>query len=200
MKLLGALLLLISLTACQSQNPYVADGKPLPPPPAAVAHHVDRSAYPATPLDFARYRSWRWQQLPAATSWASSEEIQQAVSNALDQRDLRPQQSDAASDLLIKAELRQEQRLRQVVDDYGSYYGRGYYGPGHYGDRYGMWGSAPIVRTYREDVLVVRIEFYDSTTGQLVWSTSAESLADKDQRSQTLHQAVKLALDDYPPY
>ncbi|HZX18722.1 MAG TPA: DUF4136 domain-containing protein, partial [Pseudomonas sp.] len=33
MKRLGALLLLATLTACQSQNPYVADSKPLPPAP-----------------------------------------------------------------------------------------------------------------------------------------------------------------------
>jgi hypothetical protein len=199
MKPLGALLLLLSLTACQSPNPYVADGKPLPPAPAAAAHHIDRSAYPAKPRDFARYRTWRWQQLPAATSWASSEEIQQALSNALDQRGLRPQQNDAASDLLVRAELRQEQRLRQVADHYGSYYERGYYDRGYYGDHYGMWGSTPTVRSYRENVLVVRIELYDKRDGQLVWSSSAETLANKDQRSQTLQQAVKLALDDYPP-
>ena len=113
MKRLGALLLLTSLAACQSQNPYIADSKPMPPAPAHSPQQLDRSAYPATPRDYARYRTWSWQQLPAGSAWASSEQVQEALSNALDQRGLRPHRVGKTSDLKVSAD-RNVQRLRQV--------------------------------------------------------------------------------------
>ena len=196
MKQLGALLLLSSLTACQSQNPYVADSKPLPPAPAQASQHLDLSAYPAKPRDFGRYRAWSWQRLPAGTAWASSEQVQEALSNALDQRGLRPHRAGKTSDLKVSAELRLEQRLRQVTEHYGSQYGHSRYGNG-----YGMWGSAPLVRSYTEEVMVVRIELYDGQDGQPVWSASAEALSSGSQseRAAALRNAVQQALAAYPP-
>ncbi|MCU1719377.1 DUF4136 domain-containing protein [Pseudomonas sp. 5P_3.1_Bac2] len=199
--LLGALALLLS--ACQSPNPYVASGAPIPPTPAHVAEHIDRSAYPAPARDFAQYRNWRWQRLPSATTWASSAEIQLALSNALDQRGLRPQQSDAASDLQISVVLSQEQRLRQVYEDYSGYgYSRPYaWGHGYYGNGYSGWGGPRWggVRSYAEQVLVVQLDFYDGHDGQLLWSSRSEVAATKQQRSQALQSALQQALADYPP-
>ncbi|MDP2747334.1 DUF4136 domain-containing protein [Pseudomonas sp.] len=196
MKRLGALLLLTSLTACQSQNPYIADSKPLPPAPAHSPQQLDRSAYPAAPRDFARYRTWSWQQLPAGSAWASSEQVQEALSNALDQRGLRPHRAGKTSDLKVSAELRLEQRLRQVTERYGSHYGHS-----RYGDNYGMWGSAPLVRSYTEEVMVVRIELFDGQDGQPIWSGHAEALSSGSQseRAAALRNAVQQALAAYPP-
>jgi hypothetical protein len=196
MKRLGALLLLATLTACQSQNPYVADSKPLPPAPAHSPQQLDRSAYPAAPRDYGRYRTWSWQQLPAGTAWASSEQVQEALSNALDQRGLRPHRAGESSDLRVSAELRLEQRIRQVTENYGSYYGHS-----RYGDGYGLWGSAPLVRSYTEEVVVAYIELFDSQDGQPIWSASAETLSSGSQseRAAALRNAVQQALAAYPP-
>ena len=196
MKQLWVLLILASLTACQSQNPYVADSKPLPPAPAHSPQQLDRSAYPAAPRDYGRYRTWSWQRLPAGTAWASSEQVQEALSNALDQRGLRPYRAGAAADLRVSAELRLEQRIRQVSEHYGSQYGHS-----RYGNEYGMWGSAPLVRSYTEEVMVVRIELFDGQDGQPIWSASAETLSSgsQSQRAAALRNAVQQALAAYPP-
>ena len=196
MKQLWILLLLAALAACQSHNPYVADSKPLPPAPAHSPQQLDRSAYPAAPRDFARYRTWSWQQLPAGSAWASSEQVQEALSNALDQRGLRPHRTGKTSDLKVSAELRLEQRLRQVTEHYGSHYGHS-----RYGNDYGMWGSAPLVRSYTEEVMVVRIELFDGQDGQPIWSASAETLSSGSQseRAAALRNAVQQALAAYPP-
>jgi hypothetical protein len=197
MRQLGTLLLLATLAACQSQNPYVADSAPLPPAPAHVPGQLDPSAYPAAPRDYGRYRTWSWRQLPAGSAWASSEQVQQALSNALDQRGLRPQRAGIEADLQVSAELYLQQPIRQVSEPYGGHYGHGYYG-----DRYDMWGSAPRVRSYREEVIVVRINLFDGLDGQPVWSTSAETLAGGNQgeRAAALRNALQQALASYPPH
>ena len=196
MQRLGLLLLLGGLTACQSPNPYTATSTPLPPAPVQAAQQLDLSAYPAPPRDYARYRTWSWQQLPAGSAWASSEQVQEALSNALDQRGLRPQRGAARSDLQVRAELRLEQRIRQVTEHYGSHYGHS-----RYGDEYGLWGSAPLVRSYTEEVIVVHIELFDSQDGQALWSASAETLSSGNQseRLAALRSAVQQALAAYPP-
>jgi hypothetical protein len=196
MKALSLLLLLPALLACQSQNPYTAESSPLPPAPPHAAQKFDRSAYPAAPRDYARYRSWSWLQQPAGSAWASAEQVQEALSNALDQRGLRPAQAGTTGDLKVSTELHQEARQRQVVDHHGSYYGHGRYGHGA-----GLWGSAPLVRSYTEEVIVVNIELIDSRDGQRVWRGSAEALArdSQHQRLEAVRSALERALADYPP-
>ncbi|WP_339081235.1 DUF4136 domain-containing protein [Pseudomonas sp. TMP9] len=196
MKLLSLLLLLPALLACQSQNPYTATSNPLPPAPAQAAQQLDHSAYPAAPRDYGRYRTWSWQRLPTGTAWASAEQVQEALSNALDQRGLRPHRAGVASDLTVTAELRQEQRVRQVQDTYG-----GGYGNNRYGDQYGMWGSTPVVHSYTEEVMVLRIELFDGQDGQPVWSTRAETLigGSQSERADALRNAMQKALAAYPP-
>ncbi|KEZ74744.1 hypothetical protein C5I_0105105, partial [Pseudomonas syringae pv. syringae FF5] len=62
---------LLGISACQSDNPYVASSLPMPPAPAQAAKTLDMSAYPAPPRDYGRYRSWGWLngQLPPGTAW-----------------------------------------------------------------------------------------------------------------------------------
>ncbi len=196
MKALSLLLLLPALLACQSQNPYTAESNPLPPAPPQAAQYLDLSAYPAAPRDYGRYRSWSWRQQPTSSAWISAEQVQEALSNALDQRGLRPARTGATGDLKVSAELRQETRQRQVVDHYGSYYGHDRYGHG-----VGLWGSTPLVRSYTEEVIVVHIELIDSRDGQRVWQGNAEALAGTRQheRAEALRSALQHALADYPP-
>ena len=203
----GLIVLSLGLGACQSPNPYTATSLPMPGAPAHAANAVDLSAYPAPPRDYGRYQSWGWLKgrLPAGTAWADSAQIADAVSNALDQRGLRPAQPNQAPDLWVSADLHTEKRLRQVQDDYG--YGAGYggvYGDryGRYGNQYGMYNTVPIVRTYEVEVMVVRLSLYDGKTGQPVWSSSAEtsSKGSLSEREKALRESLNTATQAYPPH
>lgn len=194
---LAVLVLTLGLTACQSENPYVASSSPLPPAPPQAASTLDMSAYPAAPRDYGRYRNWSWLngQLPAGSTWADSAQIAEAVGNGLDQRGLRPAQNRQTADLRVSADLHPEIRLRQVRDDYyDPYYGG-------YRNGYGGYATVPVVRTYQEQVIVVRISLFDGRSGQPVWSSSAETAAggDQAQRAKALREAVQRALATYPP-
>ena len=193
-------LLCLGLAACQSPNPYVASSNPLPPAPPQAAQTFDASAYPAAPRDYGRYRNWAWvnDQLPAGSNLADPAQIAEAVSNGLDQRGLRPARS-GVPDLRVAADLRIERRLQQVTDDYGTGYGPGYGPRGPYG--YGPYGPPPVTRTYEVQVLVIRIQLYDGTSGQPLWSASAETgtQGSESQRADALRQAVEKALMAYPP-
>lgn len=201
---LGLSALCLVLSACQGSNPYTATSNPLPPAPPGAANTLDLSAYPAPVRDYGRYRSWAWlnDRLPAGSSWAEPAQVAEAVSNALEQRGLRPTQGNRPADLRVSADMRLEKRLRQVRDDYGygGVYGGGY-GGGPYGNRYGMYGSMPMVRTYEDEVVVVRINLFDANTGQPIWSASAEtrSQGSLSERADALRKAVEKALTAYPP-
>ena len=202
----GLLLICLGLAACQGSNPYVATSNPLPPAPTQATTTVDRSAYPAAPRDYGRYRSWAWLngRLPPDTAWADSAQVAEAVSNALDQRGLRPLQDNRPADLLVSVDLHLETRLRQVRDDYGyggGYYGGGYGGYNRYGSGYGLYNTVPVIRTYQVQVVVVRIDLFDASTGQPVWSASAETDSQGSQRARAdaLREAVEKAMSAYPP-
>jgi hypothetical protein len=198
----GLLVICLGLAACQGSNPYVASSNPIPPAPPGAAKVFDRSAYPAPPHDYGRYRSWAWLdgRLPPGTTLADPAQVAEVVSNALDQRGLRPLHDNRPADLFVSANLHQETRWRQQQDDYG-YYGAGYGGYNHYGNGYGMYGSVPIVRTYQEQVLVVQVDLYDAGTGQPVWSGSAETgqSGSQSEQADALRKAVEKAMSAYPP-
>ena len=206
MRRLAFCLLCLGLSACQSPNPYTASSNALPPAPPEAARTFDASAYPAPTRDYGHYRNWAWRngQLPTGSAWVDSAQIAEAVSNGLDQRGLRPARDAQPADLWVSADLRLEKRLRQVHDDYG--YGAGYGGYGYdpydrYGRGYGLSGSYPVVRTYEVEVIVVHIDLYDGSSGQPVWSASAEtgSQGSMSERGDALRSAVDKALTAYPP-
>ena len=207
---LSAGLLCVALAGCQGSNPYVASSRPLPPAPPEAATTFDASAYPPAPRDYGRYRSWTWRdgQLPTGAALTEPAQLADAVSNALDQRGLRPARN-GQGDLLVSANMSLERRLRQVREDYYPYdaypyggYGYGGYGSvGRYHNGYGVYGSVPLVRTYEVEVMVVHLELYDARDGQAVWSTSAEtsSQGSQGEREDALRESVKKALSGYPP-
>jgi hypothetical protein len=204
---LALILLCLGLSACQSSNPYVASANPIPPAPAQVANTLDLSAYPAPPRDYGRYRNWAWVngQLPTGSAWADSAQLTEAIGNGLDQRGLRPAMNNQPADVLVSADVRLETRLRQYREDaYNPYYGGGMgynHYDGYHGGGYGAYATVPIVRTYQEQVIVVRISLFDGKSGQPVWSASAETASGSDQsaRGKALRQAVQQALKAYPP-
>ncbi|CAD5107645.1 DUF4136 domain-containing protein [Zestomonas carbonaria] len=186
--------LCLGLLACQSPNPYSADSAPMPPAPAHAADAIDLSAYPAAPLDFARYRTWSWLAPPNATGSLSAEQMQQILGSGFEQRGLRQAQPGKPADLQARANVRIEQRMYQAYDDVGVSYGYGHYP--YWRDHYGLYGRVPIVRTYQREVLVLRIDLFDAGSGQPVWSGSGEAYADG---REALRQATRNALDQFPP-
>ncbi len=201
MKRIALLLFTTALAACQSHNPYTTESVPLPPAPPGAANHFDRSAYPAAPRDYAAYRSWAWQQRPAGSAWASADLVQDALNNALDRRGLRPAQGSAAADLKVRTDTRLERRVRQVADSYDPYYGGDFGNRGYYGNGVGVGARVPLTRTYEEEVVVVRIDFFDGRSGEQVWSGQAEmrSSGSQAERADALRKAVSDALGEYPP-
>lgn len=196
-------LLCLSLVACQSKNPYTEESAPIPPAPPV--EHIQSPIYPAAPRDFSSYQSWSWRTPPAGTASISGEELQEMVAGALDQRGLRPAPGGSASgkaDVLISAGASKETRVRQTYDDYGygPHVGVGRYGGG-YGSGYGVGTSVPIVRSYEEEVVSVRIEMFDAASGQSVWNNRAEARVSGSRAKQqdAVRQAVERALADYPP-
>jgi len=192
-------LLCLSLAACQSGNPYTNESAPIPPAPPI--EQIQSPIYPAAPRDFSSYQNWSWRSPPAAAASIAAEQLQEMVAGALDQRGLRPAPAGAKGDVLVSVSANLETRLHQTYDDYGY----GGYGPrvgvGRYGDGYGGWGSTPVVRTYEEEVIAVRVEMYDGASGQPIWSNRAEarSRAGQAERTDATRDAVNRALADYPP-
>lgn len=189
----------LTLTACSSPNPYSPQSTPLPPAPAAAAQTFDRSAYPAAPRDYGRYRSWTWQngQLPAGAGWADPAQIAELLANSLDQHGLRPAQGGAKADLLVSSQVRTERRQVETYDDRGAYYGHS-----PYGNTYGMAGSVPLRRTYEEHYLIVQVRLFEAASGVEVWSNSAENRTTDDgqaARNKVLRQTIQDALSNYPP-
>lgn len=189
----------LTLTACSSPNPYSPQSTPLPPAPAAAAQTFDRSAYPAAPRDYGRYRSWAWQngQLPAGAGWADPAQIAELLANSLDQHGLRPAQGGARADLLVSSQIRTERRQVETYDDRGVYYGHS-----PYGNTYGVAGSVPLRRTYEEQYLIVQVRLIEAASGVEVWSNSAENRSNDDDqaaRNKVLRQTIQDALSNYPP-
>ena len=189
----------LTLTACSSPNPYSPQSTPLPPAPAAAAQTFDRSAYPAAPRDYGRYRSWAWQngQLPAGAGWADPAQIAELLANSLDQHGLRPAQGGAKADLLVSSQIRTERRQVETYDDRGVYYGHS-----PYGNTYGVAGSVPLRRTYEEHYLIVQVRLTEAASGVEVWSNSAENRTTDDgqaARNKVLRQTIQDALSNYPP-
>lgn len=189
----------LTLTACSTPNPYSPQSTPLPPAPAAAAQTFDRSAYPAAPRDYGRYRSWAWQngQLPAGAGWADPAQIAELLANSLDQHGLRPAQGGAKADLLVSSQIRTERRQVETYDDRGAYYGHS-----PYGNTYGVAGSVPLRRTYEEHYLIVQVRLSEVASGVEVWSNSAENRTTDDgqaARNKVLRQTIQDALSNYPP-
>ena len=189
----------LTLTACSSPNPYSPQSTPLPPAPAAAAQTFDRSAYPAAPRDYGRYRSWAWQngQLPAGAGWADPAQIAELLANSLDQHGLRPAQGGAKADLLVSSQIRTERRQVETYDDRGAYYGHS-----PYGNTYGVAGSVPLRRTYEEHYLIVQVRLIEAASGVEVWSNSAENRSNDDDqaaRNKVLRQTIEDTLSNYPP-
>ncbi len=189
----------LMLAACSSPNPYSPQSTPLPPAPAAAAQTFDRSAYPAKPRDYGRYRSWAWQngQLPAGAGWADPAQIAELLANSLDQHGLRPAQGGAKADLLVSSQVRTERRQVETYDDRGAYYGHS-----PYGNTYGVAGSVPLRRTYEEHYLIVQVRLIEAASGVEAWSNSAENRTTDDgqaARNKVLRQTIQDALSNYPP-
>ncbi|APQ13765.1 hypothetical protein NS274_08770 [Pseudomonas oryzihabitans] len=193
-------LALFALAGCQGSNPYVASA--LPQASAPVLPQQDPAAYPATPIDWGRFRSWAWAPGAALISGGlDSPTLQRAVADGLDQRGLRPAIDGARPDLLVRARLTQQQRSEQYTDYYDTNYGYGGYGPYGYGPGYGATVGQARTRTRTYLVDVLEIELLDPASGRVLWHSAAEQSAggNSSERARTLRDTIRRVLASYPP-
>lgn len=189
------LVLYALLVACQTTS----STSPTSSPAQAGADSPDvvqpapGAYYPATPRDYAAYRTWRWQQEPTGSTRYSAMQVREAVTAELERLGLR-ERHDASADLTVWAELFQTSQLQQVVEPYSGSQG---FTP-HFGSFGGGWNAMPRVYAYRRNILVVNLELRDGADGQAIWQGQGESLADGAGRTR-LYQAVRKALSGFPP-
>lgn len=188
------LLSCLVLAACQAGNPYTPESAPIPPAPPI--ERIQSPTYPAAPLEFSSYQTWSWRTPPAGIGALSGEALQDMVAGALDQHGLRPAPNGARGGLQVSASAATEIRVSHSYDDYGTRLGAG-----RYGGAYGVAGSAPVIRSHEQEVVVVRIDLYDTGSGQLVWSNRGEarSGASLREREKATREALDRALANYPP-
>jgi hypothetical protein len=207
-RLLACVVITLGLTACQSQNPYTASALPeLAAPTPAAPERIDPSSYPAAPLDYSRYRSWAWATEAVRIAGNSSQPmdsstLQDAISAQLDQRGLRPAPAGTRPDVYVSATIRQEQRVVYDTDYYGG--GVGYGGHPYGYDRWGTYGGTGYSQTRPRYYLVevLGIELVDAQSRKRIWSGSAEERGGNSQsaRAQSIREAARRALEQYPPH
>ena len=154
--------------------------------------------------DFAGYRSWQWQEPavrfrpddPRLTSDLNGQRIEQAITEQLEQRGLRPAAQDQAADLRVQAWLIVDDRQQQITTSYGGAWGSGWNG---------YWGGPVMQETRNLDYQVgtLQIDLRDRA-GQLVWRGSAAQTLPRDpgtpqQRTAAIRATVAQILAKYPP-
>ncbi len=195
----------ILLFGCQANNPYQAQGLPLPAAPAAAATHFDKSAYPAVP-DKKTYTYWCWNELSTQSLYSDATQSveRQALAEQLEQYAFRPASSSNRCELKISINSQYGQQTRRDYSDYPSaHYGYGYGRSHGYHDRYrysGIGMDFPIIpRTYTEYFQQLTLTFTDASSGQIIWQTQSQITS--NQHAQTseaaLREAINRMLKDY---
>ncbi|KRW61660.1 DUF4136 domain-containing protein [Pseudomonas sp. TTU2014-080ASC] len=153
--------------------------------------------------DFAAYRSFSWDESavqfkpndPRLTSDLTSQRIQSAVNEQLEQRGLRPATQSSSADLKVQAWVIVDNRQEQITNTNAGW-----------GYPWGYWGGAGYVETRTLDYQVgtLQIDLYDGKDGKLVWRGSKQEVLRDNQpgpaeRSAAIRKAVAEVLSQYPP-
>ncbi|HAB92995.1 MAG TPA: hypothetical protein DCF43_11800, partial [Pseudomonas sp.] len=195
----------ILLFGCQANNPYQAQGLPLPAAPAAAATHFDKSAYPAV-TDKKIYTYWCWNELSTQSLYSDATQSveRQALAEQLEQYAFRPASSSNRCELKITINSQYGQQTRRDYSNYPSaHYGYGYGRSHGYHDRYrysGIGMDFPIIpRTYTEHFQQLTLTFTDAESGQTIWQTQSQITSNQHaQTSETaLREAINKMLKDY---
>ena len=195
----------ILLFGCQANNPYQAQGLPLPAAPAAAATHFDKSAYPAV-TDKKTYTYWCWNELSTQSLYSDATQSvdRQALAEQLEQYAFRPASSSNPCELKITIISQYGQQTRRDYSNYPSaHYGYGYGRSHGYHDRYrysGIGMDFPIIpRTYTEHFQQLTLTFTDAESGQTIWQTQSQITSNQHaQTSETaLREAINKMLKDY---
>ncbi len=195
----------ILLFGCQANNPYQAQGLPLPAAPAAAATHFDKRAYPAG-TDKKTYTYWYWNRLSTQSLYSDATQSveRQALAEQLEQYAFRPASSSNPCELKITINSQYGQQTRRDYSNYPSaHYGYGYGRSHGYHDRYrysGIGMDFPIIpRTYTEHFQQLTLTFTDAESGQTIWQTQSQITSNQHaQTSETaLREAINKMLKDY---
>ena len=189
------ILLSLLLGACQAPNPYQASSAPIEPAPALsypapTPIAVDKAG--AKPFNLAQ--SWAWYGPVHSVPGVSGAQLEDIISQGLDQYGLRPATANRVPDVLVRARLDQRERVRRVYEDpypgFSPYYHRPY--------PYAYY-PAPRVRVYRERIWQLSIEMLNES-GDVLWRGTSQTLIPPDYSSHVLYRAARRALASYPPY
>lgn len=144
--------------------------------------------------DFSELSTYAWmeQELEGGVSEIMVRRIYAAVDDELTSKGLRGAEARTADVLLAYHTGSQD---RQHYDTYG--YGAGSWWGGYWGG--GM--TTTTVRTYTEGTLI--LDVIDRERNELVWRGSASKTIDEmespEERVQTIQEAVRKLLSDFPP-
>ncbi|MCQ4346126.1 DUF4136 domain-containing protein [Pseudomonas stutzeri] len=186
----AVLILCAALAGCQA-NPYSASRVPYPPPPTdpGTARMLDPGSYPAGTPSFARHRNWQWHAPLDAT-------LAEIVGGELERRGLRPATASNPATLSLLVHQRSVIRQRLVYDD--PWLDVGYR---RFHRRYGYWAGAPYPPTRSVTYRVVEVElvFFDASGGEPLWRGTGSATLDGRRQADALRQALRRALDGFPP-
>jgi hypothetical protein len=140
--------------------------------------------------NFARYRTYSWQEIkPANSLW--DDRIRRAVDAQLTAKGWT--RADNGGDVAIVAikTTQVQRRLQTFYDGFGGGWGWRRFG--------GLGAATTTERDYKEGTLV--IDMYDAHNKQLIWRGSAEdTLSDKAEKNEKeLDNGVVKMFKDFPP-
>jgi hypothetical protein len=153
--------------------------------------------------DFAAYRTFSWQEPavqfnpadPRLTSDLTSQRLQAAIHEQLEQRGLRPATQGSSADLRVQVWVIVDNRQEQITTNTGGW-----------GYPWGYWGAAGYAETRTLDYQVgtLQIDLFDGKDGKLVWRGSNEEVLRNNQpgpaeRTAAIRKAVTDVLSQYPP-
>ena len=156
-----------------------------------VSYNFDQQA------DFARFKTYRWVEMPGGVKLDSlmAKQLQSAFISELTKKGLTQTDSETA-DLYVgyQAAIGQEKQLTSYNTGWG-------YGPGW---RYGGGGMG-ITTATTSTILVGSIAFdmYEASKKELVWrgiaTKTLDTNAKPEKRANNINKAVTKLLKNYPP-
>lgn len=165
---------------------------------ASVASAQDVKYNYATGIDFSKFKTYRWIDLPGAEKpdQILDQQIRQAIDTTLGTKGLTPATGDNA-DLLVAYQVAVTQERQWNA------YSTGGYGYAGYGWRYGGMGGTTTATSSTLNVGTLALDMYDTSKKQLVWKGTATKTLnpskDPKKNQERLQKAMNKLLKNYPP-
>lgn len=143
-------------------------------------------------IDFSRFSTYAWKQLPATPNPLMNDRIVASVDTQLSAKGWRRvPESEAQTALAANVTTQEGQRVDTIHNDWGpGWRGRGWGGP--------VMTTARVV-SYRVGTLIV--DLYDTETKQAIWRGTASDTLSNDPATQrrSLDEGVRRMFANFPP-